>query len=98
MSAVCPSYITTGLFDGVKPPRLTRMLTPEVVAAAVRRAAERGTEFVLLPWSVRLLYAVAGFLPRRVYRQLCRWLGVSASMAGWRGHDSITGGSAAPSS
>jgi NAD(P)-dependent dehydrogenase (short-subunit alcohol dehydrogenase family) len=98
VSAVCPSYISTGLFDGVKPPRLTRLLTPETVAAAVRRTAERGTEFVLLPRSVRLLYAVAGFLPRRVFRQLCRRLGVSASMTGWRGHGPTTGGSAAPSS
>ena len=86
VSAVCPSFISTGLFDGAKPPLLTRVLTPEEVARAVRRAAERGTEFVLLPRSVRLLYAVAGLLPRRLYRQLCRLLGVSASMTGWRGH------------
>jgi short-subunit dehydrogenase len=86
VSAICPSYIATGLFDGAKPPRLTRALSPEDVARAARRAAERGTEFVLLPRSVRLLYAVAGFLPRRMYRALCRLLGVSASMTGWRGH------------
>jgi all-trans-retinol dehydrogenase (NAD+) len=85
VSAVCPSYITTGLFDGARPPRFTRLLTPEAVARAVRRAAERGSEFVLLPFSVRLLYGVAGVLPRRAYRQLCRLLGVSASMTGWRG-------------
>ena len=61
------------------------MLQPEAVARAVRRAAERGTEFVLLPRSVRLLYAVGGLLPRRLYLGLCRRLGVSDSMAGWRG-------------
>jgi len=86
VTAVCPSYIATGLFDGAKPPLLTRALQPEAVARAVRRAAERGTEFVLLPRSVRLLYAVAGLLPRRLYLGLCRRLGVSASMTGWRGH------------
>ena len=91
VSAVCPSYISTGLFDGARPPLLTRPLTPEEVARAVRRAAERGTEFVLLPRSVRLLYAVAGVLPRGLYRQLCRLLGVSASMTGWRGHGSAGG-------
>src|SRR5205823_6360803 len=86
VTAVCPSFIATGLFDGVKPARLTRLLQPEAVARAVRRAAERGTEFVLLPRSVRLLYAVGGLLPRRLYLGLCRRLGVSASMTGWRGH------------
>jgi short-subunit dehydrogenase len=86
VSAICPSYISTGLFEGAKPPRFTRLLAPEAVARAVRRATERGTEFVLLPWSVRVLYAVAGVLPRRLYLGLCRRLGVSHSMTGWRGH------------
>jgi all-trans-retinol dehydrogenase (NAD+) len=86
VSAICPSYISTGLFDGATPPRFTRLLTPEAVARAVRRAAERGTEIVLLPRSARLLYAVAGVLPRRLYLRLCRRLGVSASMTGWRGN------------
>lgn len=90
VTAVCPSFVATGLFDGARPPRLTRLLTPEVVARAVRRATERGTDLVLLPQSVRLLYGVAGVLPRRLYLGLCRALGVSNSMAEWRGHP--TGG------
>jgi short-subunit dehydrogenase len=88
VTAVCPSYIATGLFDGARPARLTRLLTPEAVARAVRRAAERGSEFVMLPWTARLLYAVSGVLPRPLYARLCRGLGVSTSMAGWRGHAS----------
>jgi short-subunit dehydrogenase len=86
VTAVCPSYVATGLFDGARPPLFTGVLQPEDVARAVRRAAERGTEFVLLPRSVRLLYAVAGLLPRRLYLGLCRRLGVSNSMTAWRGH------------
>jgi short-subunit dehydrogenase len=86
VSAICPSYVATGLFDGARPPRLTRLLTAEAVARVVRRATERGTEFVLLPWTVRLLYALAGVLPRSMYLRLCRVLGVSTSMAEWRGH------------
>ena len=85
VTAVCPSYVATGLFDGAKPPLFTRMLQPEAVAQAVRRAAERGTEFVLLPRSVRLLYTVGGLLPRRLYLGLCRRLGVSDSLAGGGG-------------
>jgi all-trans-retinol dehydrogenase (NAD+) len=85
ITVVSPSFIATGLFDGAKPPRLTRLLQSKAVARAVRRAAERETEFVLRPRSVRLLYAVGGLLPRRLYLGLCRRLGVSASTAGWRG-------------
>lgn len=86
VTAVCPTYIATGLFDGARPPRLTRLLTPEAVARAVRRAVERGSEFVMLPRSARVLYGVAGLLPRPAYSRVCRWLGVADSMAEWRGH------------
>ena len=41
VTAVCPSYVATGLFDGAKPARLTWMLTPDSVAKAVVRAIER---------------------------------------------------------
>jgi short-subunit dehydrogenase len=86
VTAVCPSYVGTGLFAGVRPPRLTWLLDPEDVAAATVRAVERDRELVLLPWTVRVLYGVSGVLPRRAFHRLCNRLGVSTSMAGWRGH------------
>jgi all-trans-retinol dehydrogenase (NAD+) len=86
VTAVCPSYIATGLFDGAKPALLTSLLTTEVVARAVRRAVVCGTEFVLLPNSARLLYGLTGLMPRWLARRVCRGLGVSASMSSWRGH------------
>ena len=85
VSTICPSYISTGLFEGAKPARLTSLLTPESVARAVRRAAERGTEFVMLPRSARLLYSVASLMPRTFYSWICRRLGVTTSMTQWRG-------------
>ena len=86
ITTVCPGYISTGLFDGAKPARLTRWLTPEEVADAVVRAVERGREFVMLPRSVRTMYRLCSGWPRSWYRGICRALGVSRSMAGWRGH------------
>ena len=91
VSTICPSYMTTGLFEGARPPFLTRLLTPDRVARTVRRAAERGTEFVMLPWTARLLYATAGLLPRGLFVRVCRGLGVSSSMSAWRGHPSGPG-------
>ena len=96
ITAVCPGYISTGLFDGAKPARLTRWLTADEVADAVVRAVERGREFVMLPRSVRTMYRLCSGWPRSWYRAICRSLGVSKSMAGWRGH-SPPGKSGAPS-
>jgi short-subunit dehydrogenase len=86
VTAVCPSYTATGLFAGARPARLTRLLDPDDVAAAVVKAVERGRDFVMLPRSVYLLYSVFGTLPRPWFTGVCRRLGVSASMTGWRGH------------
>ena len=86
VTAVCPSYISTGLFEGAKPARLTRLLTVESVARAVRRATERGKEFVMLPWTARLLYSLTSGLPRPIFAMICRSFGVSTSMQGWSGH------------
>lgn len=86
ISTICPSYISTGLFDGATPPRLTSMLTPEHVASAVVQAVLRNKKFVMLPWSARLLYTIASLLPAPLFRIICRSIGVSRSMMNWRGH------------
>lgn len=86
VTAICPSYITTGLFEGAKPVGFTRWLSPEEVARAVVRAVETNREFVILPRSLRLLYGLAAGWPRSWYKRICRRLGVSRSMIDWRGH------------
>jgi short-subunit dehydrogenase len=88
ISAICPSFIATGLFDGARPPLLTWMLTPERVARAVVKAIRREKKLVILPWTARWLVALSGVLPGAAYRRLCAWLGVSRSMKGWKGHHS----------
>src|SRR5262245_37341434 len=85
VSAVCPGFVDTGLFAGAKPPWLSRILRPEEVAEAVLRAVRRRRDFVLLPRSLAWMHALGRHLPRRAYRRLCSWLGVSTSMTGWQG-------------
>jgi all-trans-retinol dehydrogenase (NAD+) len=97
--AVCPSYISTGLFDGAKAPMLTWILEPEFVARQTVHCVERGREFLMLPWTARLLYTTCGWMPSSLYRRLCAWFGISASMTQWRGHANPKDGpSAAPPS
>jgi short-subunit dehydrogenase len=86
VSAICPSFIATGMFAGAKPALLTWMLKPERVARAVVKAIQRRKKLVILPWTARVLVTLSGFLPRPVFRWLCSFLGVSRSMKGWKGH------------
>ena len=86
VTAICPSYIATGLFEGAKPARLTWMLQPDDVAAKVVQAVVRNREMIMIPWTAQLLYSLFRGLPRSWYRRLCSAFGVSRSMAEWKGH------------
>jgi short-subunit dehydrogenase len=85
VTTVCPSYIDTGLFAGARPARLTRLLQPEEVAAAVVRAVQRKQDTVVLPWTAGWLLAALTRLPRRTFHRICGWLGVHTSMRDWKG-------------
>ncbi|HVJ80505.1 MAG TPA: SDR family NAD(P)-dependent oxidoreductase [Planctomycetia bacterium] len=85
VTAICPSFIATGLFEGAAPARFTRWLTAAEVAATTVRSIERKREFVMLPHSARLLYGGLGWLPRPWFHAICRRLGVAASMMNWKG-------------
>lgn len=85
VTALCPSYVSTGLFEGVKPPRLTRLLTPDVVAVKAVKATARGKRRVLMPWLVKIAPLLVG-APASVSDAVNTGLGVSTSMHTWRGH------------
>lgn len=54
MTLVCPSYIATGMFSGVKP-RLFPMLTPKYVADQMTRSIRLNEVNCTLPDSIRVL-------------------------------------------
>ena len=58
VTAVCPSYVTTGLFEGARPPRTTRLLTAERVAELTLRAVLRNRPTVRTPWLVAVTPAM----------------------------------------
>jgi len=85
VTAICPSYVDTGMFDGVTPPRLTRMLTPDELATATLRAIRRNVAVARIPWLVRF-GGLRSVLPTRVFDLVARAFGIDTSMRGWKGH------------
>jgi all-trans-retinol dehydrogenase (NAD+) len=85
-TVVCPFYIETGMFAGVKTrlPWLLPILQPGDVARRVIRAIERDQPRLLMPWAVHLVNPLR-ILPVTWFDALMRWLGVSASMDDFRG-------------
>jgi all-trans-retinol dehydrogenase (NAD+) len=85
VTTVCPSYVSTGLFAGARAPLLSRMITAERVATEVLRAVRSDRAFVRTPWLVEVTPFLRGVLPLRIFDAATKLLGVTSSMAEWRG-------------
>lgn len=87
VTTICPSYIDTGMCDGVKIPRFTRMLRSPQVAQMALRAVERNRDLVLTPWLVYVTPFTKAMLPPPLFRKVADFFGITRGMAGWYGHD-----------
>jgi short-subunit dehydrogenase len=85
VTAVCPSYVSTGLFDGAKAPLFTSLLTADKVADLAARAVLGNKRFVRTPWLVAITPILKGVLPFPLFNLSCSILGVNKSMVHWKG-------------
>ena len=67
VSTFCPSYISTGMFEGVKGPLLTPIMTPDVAVERAWQAMLKGTPIKLTPWTAKLAMSLRGVLPTRAW-------------------------------
>jgi len=86
VTTVCPSYIGTGMFEGVRAPTGTKVLDPVYVARRVVEAVERNQAYVLEPWLVSVTPPLKALLPTRMFDWVSSVLGANTSMSGWIGH------------
>lgn len=83
---VCPTYISTGMFDGAKPMLMTPIMTPQYVVDRVWRAMKAGKPRLILPWTVYLSSALKGLLPLRVFDWFAEHVfGVYKTMSAFKG-------------
>lgn len=87
VTTVTPSYIATGMFDGVKSPLLLPFLKPQKIVDAIIKGIEKNKLFVRKPFMVNTLNFVKGILPTRIFDWFVGTvLGVYKSMDEFRGH------------
>ncbi len=86
VTIVAPSYIRTGMFDGVNAPLLTPLLDPEDLVDKAYRAFKRDQIYVLEPFMVKLTPFLKGVLPPPVFDAVGKLFGVTRSMDAWKGH------------
>ena len=86
MTIVCPAYVNTGMFDGVKEPLFIPMLTPEKLARKIIKAVRRNKRFVLEPAFIKFIPILKALSPNSLFDFLGRILGGYSSMKFWQGH------------
>ena len=86
VTTICPSYVTTGLFDGARPARTTSLLSPGAAGRTNHRGRCSATgAIVRTPWLVKVTPFLKGVLPFRLFYATAALLGVNTSMIQWRG-------------
>lgn len=85
VTTMCPSYVSTGLFEGARPPRFTSMLTAERLADKTVNAVLSNRETVRTPWLVAVTPFLKGVLPSRLFYVTAGMLGATKSMTQWKG-------------
>ena len=93
VTTVCPGVVSTGLFEGTTPLRLTRILTAQDVAEAVVSGVLHDRGYVRTPWLVKLAPVLRGVLPRRAFNTVHGFFGGTTAMDTWTGRGT---GTAAP--
>jgi len=73
---VCPSYVATGMFEGVKPPKMTRFLTPQRIVDIMYDAFKKDKLYVLEPFMVKMTPSLKALLPIKAFDWVQKVFGV----------------------
>ncbi len=88
VTTFAPSYISTGMFEGVRGPLWTPIMTPHEATAAAWKAMLKGKPLLMKPWTVGLGRTVKGLLPTRAWDVVAgKVFKVYSSMDGFTGRD-----------
>lgn len=86
VTIACPGYIATGMFDGVRTPKLLPFLEPDRIVGKILEAVERNQVYVREPFLVKSVDILRGALPQKLWDKAAQGLGITSSMMHWKGH------------
>ncbi|XP_037928439.1 short-chain dehydrogenase/reductase family 16C member 6 isoform X2 [Teleopsis dalmanni] len=92
MTLICPYYINTGMFSGVKP-RLFPMLEPQYVSDEIVKAVRRNEVWCVMPKSIRTLTPLKCLLPAKMcWELMARVIRGPDSMRLYQGRGKVAAG------
>ena len=91
VTTVLPSYIKTGMFDGVKSMPMVPLLDPKDIAAKILEAIERNQIMLMAPKMVKAIPILKGLLPKQTFDFVAdKVFGVYSSMSDFKGRTNET--------
>lgn len=92
VSTICPSYFSTGMFEGAKSPLMTPLMTPEYVVNRVWDAMKTGRSMLLIPWTVVVCKICKGLFPLWLWDFIAdKIFGIYKTMEDFKGRDAENG-------
>ena len=86
-TVVCPSFVSTGMFEGVRPPKMSSWLTPEQMVKKIYRGFKKGKPIVCAPFMVSTIPLLRALTTVRRFDIIAHSLGVTKSMDEWKGRE-----------
>jgi all-trans-retinol dehydrogenase (NAD+) len=80
LTIACPGFTDTGMFHGVKTPRLFRPVAARNTAMAIYRALRKRTRLLIYPYRYRFLAQIYALTPHWLWKLLTRVFGVHRAM------------------
>ena len=87
--AVCPSYVGTGMFEGAKPPKFTKMIHPDTMVKLIIEGIEKEKHCVIAPKLSETVPILKALLPEKIFKKVNDFFGVTSSMNNWTGRGKI---------
>ncbi|MCB9034863.1 MAG: SDR family oxidoreductase [Chitinophagales bacterium] len=87
VTTICPSYIDTGMFKGVKAPMLFPLLQPEEIVEKIIKAVKKNEIIIMEPGNLSLVPIFKGIMPTKIFDVFADWLGVYNSMDSFEGRN-----------
>lgn len=87
VTTICPSYIDTGMFKGVKAPFLFPLLKPRDIVDKIMTAIDKNQDMVMAPDIVNIVPFLKGVLGRKLFDKVAGLIGVYDSMSTFKGRE-----------
>ncbi len=88
-TTVCPSIVSTGMFEGMKAPMMNPILTSKQMARKIYEGMKRNKVYVKEPFAVKTIPLMKAILPPDTYAALTESMNVHTAMETWTGRGNL---------